>query len=248
MEENSRNDLNYFMLIPESQSDDLASIRHWNNLKVAQDKFGLWVSNFEYNQIHSIQIKIIQNKQIFYSKSNKLFLLERLLPERSIPALLWTPIERAFPLKIAKLNNNYFGLNQQLIAHLKPEEFEQKSAAIILQLDELTNFIQQASKIRLSKLKWLILNNKDALIFGTPLLPLKGQVYWQDLNHLIPIGFNFDIQLYSTTLEDKLNPEKSHLVVWNEDGSYFKVDKELFTNLSISSVRKSILNITKKLV
>ena len=81
---------------------------------VGFDDDNVWISNFEQVQIESVLVKAIPNVTLYYSKNSKLFLLNSLLPSCKEPMLLWTPIERALPLKIHSFNHNYFGLDDKL--------------------------------------------------------------------------------------------------------------------------------------
>lgn len=240
MAQNAANDINYFLVINETLKSDLGTIRSWNNLKIAFDEKSIWIKDFDYAQINSLDVKSIPYKTVFHSRQGKLFLLNSLLPDRNIPSLLWTPIERALPIKLPPFNHNYFGIHEKLSMQLISSESEVESEAMITTIDALHQYIETAPGIRLQKLKWVILNNNKVFLMGKPLLPIKGNVYWKQGDFIIPAGYDFDFFVLSETLNNLLNPEKHLIIVWNTDNTYSFIEKDELQPLSLSSFRISM--------
>ncbi|MFY7963957.1 MAG: hypothetical protein ACOVO1_03585 [Chitinophagaceae bacterium] len=244
MANNVANDIIYFLVIDINNKTDLANIRQWNNLKIAFDVGTIWVKDFSYAQIHSIEVKSIPYKTVYYAKDGKLYLLNSLLPNKNIPSLLWTPIERALPIQLPSFNHNYFGINEQVEINIIPSIVEENSVALIVLLKDLKNYIYTAPNVRLKKIKWCILNNDKALLLGIPFLPIKGNAYWQRSDFLLPAGFDFDMFILSDFLNKKLNPNKQDWIIWNTEGSYFPVAKTSLKQLSISSFKLTFQNLS----
>ena len=171
MAENAPNGIKYYLHVPIENLDHLARLREWSNLKMAFDKESVWITNFELIQLDSVWVKSIPIKTIFYSQNGKLFLLNSLLPDRKEPTFLWTPIERALPLHIEKYNTNYFGIEEQLDICIIPSAVQSHAEVMYIALETLENYVLAAPEIRLSKLNWVVVDEKFALLFGTPLLP-----------------------------------------------------------------------------
>jgi hypothetical protein len=240
MEEDVTSGVNYYLSIASANRDDLAGIRHWTNLKVAFEDTRLWIKDLDYAQAHSVQVKSLPVKTIYYEKAGRLFLLNSLLPERIVPALLWTPIERGLPIKLPDFNHNYFGIHDRLDVRLVTQEEEKEATAMLLTLDVLAPYITEAPTIRLNKIRWTILNKNEALLIGTPLLPLPGKTYWQRKDMLIPTGYDFDFFLLEDVISKQVNPGRMNITLWNSDGSYISVPKDSLTLLSRSSFRLSV--------
>lgn len=220
--------------------DSLYAIRTWQNLKIGIDGDNVWVKNFEQTQIHSNEVKAIPNKMLFYEKESKLFKINSLLPDCTLPIVLWTPIERLLPVKLPTLNHHFFGIQEEITFSLQPSDAELEVEAMVTTIELLDDFIQTASEIRLEKINWTILNENKVLLLGSPILPLQGEVFWRNGDFLFPAGFRPSFSLLLDEIALKINPERENVVLWNTDNSYSLIEKDVFTKLSISSFRLSL--------
>lgn len=240
MAKNVTNGIGHYLTVNSVNESDLAKIRKWKNLKIATEGNLIWVSNFEDVQIESIEVKSIPDKNIYYSKNGKLYPQNSLLPNGNEPSLLWTPIERAFPLKLTNYNHNFFGIDEQIDISIIERETPRDAELMLVDLGSFKQYMEEASAFRLRKMKWVILNNTDALVFGTPILPLNGDVYWRRQDHFLPIGYDFELYELSLMISEKVNPEQLNWIIWDKSSNYFAVEKEIIQPLSIGSVRKSL--------
>ena len=239
MATHSANGLVYIIEIEQQHLDYLGQIRHWTNAKIATDKNTYWIKDLTTNQINSLEIKSIPFKMIYKLIDQKLFLLDGLLPVKKMPSsLLWTPLEKGLPLSLPAYNFNYFGLEQQLSIKLVATENEQQAFAILSSLETLAAYINTVAAIRLKPLSWIIIE-KEALIFGTPILPIQGKTFWKRNNTLLPTGYDFEFHLLATLMEKKINDNNSY-ILWNEDASYLSIDKNAVKPLSLSSFRLTL--------
>ncbi len=240
MAENSSNSINYYLVIRREDEAEVASIRHWKNLKVAFEKDYIWITNFELVQIDSVVVKSIPYKLIYYSKDGKLYLKNSLLPEQNEPNMLWTPIERAFPLRIYSYNHNYFGIEERIPIKLVQDENIKEARVMLSDTKALKEYIEVSAEVRVKKLEWTVVNNNKVLIFGTPLLPIQGSTLWVKGQSIIPVGLNFELYILQQQIEKSMNVNGDVWIVWNSDSSYFKVDKTAIMPLTLSSFRKTI--------
>ncbi|MDI3319396.1 hypothetical protein [Pinibacter soli] len=242
MAKNATDNLTFFVLVNADEKECLGGIRDWLNLSVGFEGNDIWVKGFDYAQINSLEIKSIPFKSIFYTNgdSRKLFPQGSLLPQRAIPALLWTPMERALPVTLPSLNHNYFGIKDKAAISLERSETEREAVAMYVYMDELWNYIETAPAIRLQALQWVIVDHDHAFIIGKPLLPVHGEVYWRQNDFFIPAGYDFDLPGTTDFINTKINIDGSKWIVWNADGSYFTIDKEMLSLLSLSSFRLSL--------
>ncbi|WP_163408197.1 hypothetical protein [Flavobacterium ajazii] len=227
----------YFLEINKENKAFLATIRHWENLKTAFEANTIWVKDFSAEQINSAEILQIPYAKIYELKENLLFEKGKQLPAKKLPSgLLWTPILRSLPVSLPSFNHNFFGVGKKLSITLKPSEDTKEAYALLTDLNELKSYIETAPKFRLRPLKWIVIDNK-ALIFGTPLLPLKGNTYWFKNDFLMPSGYDFEWYALNKILQEKLNPSEENIILWNEDNSYSQIPKNNIKELSISSFR-----------
>lgn len=232
--------LNYLICLNPQQKEDLGELRRWENLMMASDENKIWIKGFSEEQMESHWVKSIPFVQRFYEKDGKLFPYGSTLPEGNVPSLLWTAIRRALRITLPSFNHNYFGIQEKIKLQLVPSETEQPAVALQTSLETLEKYIEQAPSIRLQHLTWTLLNDKEALVLGTPLLPLQGKVFWQNKTFLIPVGYDFDVFALTPVLQEKINPQADAYILWQEDSSCFYIDKQKLKALSIASFRLTL--------
>ena len=239
MAQDFTNPINYFLAIEKQYVDFLGKIRHWNNLKIATEDTHYWVKDFSFEQINSLEVKTIPYKQIYYTQDHKLFKKDSLLPDRNIPSLLWTPVERGLPVELPSYNFNFFGVNDKIGIKLVPSENEKPVLGMIIDREVLEEYIQNAPAIRLTKLIWTILNETSVFIIGEPNLPIRGEIFWKNTNFFLPIGYDFELPILSNIINQVIDPEERTYIVFSKNSDYFLVEKTDFQTLSLSSFRLS---------
>lgn len=239
MEKNAGGSIRYYLAVSAEYKNDLARIRQWSHLKVGFDEHLIWVKDFDYAQIHSGEVRSIPFGRAFYEKGNQLFPLDSQLPERFVPSLLWTPIDRALPVKLPSLNHHYFGIDERLQINLVQRDHEAEAVAMITSASVLGAYVRSAPSIRLEKIRWTMLEADQVFLLGTPLLPLSGDTFWARKDLLLPSGFDFELYLLSDTIQKLVNPARDCWVIWHNDSSYSLILKEQLVTLSRSSFRLS---------
>jgi hypothetical protein len=242
MEKDAGNSIVYFLSIPQAYKIDLARIRQWTNLKVGFDENIIWIKDLNYQQIYSVEVRSIPFATAYYEKGNQLYLLERKLPERNVPGLLWTPIDRALPVKLPSLNHNYFGIHDTIAITLQPSDHETDAVAMIVPLDILARYIDHAPAVRLEKIRWTIIGSDRAFLLGTPLLPIPGTSVWSRKDLLFPTGYDLELYSLADAIRKKINPGRDSWILWDTDNSYQLISKDSLVPLSRSSFRVTITN------
>lgn len=245
MAENAPSTITHYLLIDRAYQDSLAPLRKWTHLKVAFNEDSIWITNFDTAQITSATVKSIPYSLRFYGKAGQLYLQNSLLPDRKEPNLLWTPIERTFPIKPKKFNHNYFGVEEEITMALIPEGTPTESEVLLTTIHELCSYVETAPAIRQKHIRWVLVNAEEALLFGRPFLPINGKAYWIRQNAIIPVGYNFELSLLTDLVTDNVNKNNDAWIVWNHDATYYRVEKNLLTPLTLSSVRKTLREIKK---
>jgi len=239
MAEHASNNINYYLVLDKSFKDNLGAIRNWTNLKIAYEGNNIWLKDFDFAQINSLEVKSIPCKTIYYSKNAKLFLQNSNLPDRNIPSLLWTAVDRGLPVKLPSFNHNYFGIEQKVSVKIIRSDVEREGTIMITELKSLKKYIEKAPSVRLQKISWAIINNEKAILFGIPLLPMPGDVYWAKNELVFPTGYDLELHLLSATINEKLNPDKNSMVIFEPDSSYYLIEKQKMKTLSLGSFRMS---------
>ncbi|WP_046759225.1 hypothetical protein [Kordia jejudonensis] len=229
----------YWLRLPIAYKEKLAQIRVWKNLRMATDAQDIWVRGITPNQLVSAEIRSIPFKKIYVQQDNALFLLGGNLPEERLKtSLLWSPIDKALPVEIPNYNFNFFGVNETIDFKLVASNIEHEAKAVLVNLDVLEVYIQNAPAVRLKEIQWTFIQ-ENAFLLGTPILPIPGKSYWQQLNFLIPAGYDFEYPELSNFYHKNLQVTNDEYIVLQSDHSYYKIAKEQFKPLSISSYRRS---------
>ncbi len=245
METDVRNGVveSFYVVLKRNDMEELRYIRHWNHLKISFDKEEVWLTNFTPKEIHSTEIKTLANKTVFESHGNKLYKLGNILPDRVMPSLLWSPIERVLTIEKPEYNHNFFELNSTIRLVLVDDSEPKETVAILSPLVALEKEVMSVSSVRINRLTWVVLKN-EALTLGTPLLGIAGKAYWMFRQSvLLPLGKRFEFEYLAVEWLKNINPTNNYIVLMHEDNSYSLIKKTQFKQLSVSSFKR-----TKRLV
>jgi len=242
MAENTSDRLDYLVSIELVHQDFLRQIRHWTDLKVSTIGDTIWIKDFTYEQIASIELKSIPFTKIYYIKDDLVFPIGSLLPTQKLPNFFWTPIGRAFPIKIREYNHNFFGIHDQVSIRLVATNKEEPATILYTPLEIANQYIQNASAIRLQNITWSIVNNDMALFFGEPILPLDGKVYWLKDKFILPVGFHFEFPSLTPFIASELDPSGQLYIWWMDETNYCLINPDSFVKLNISSWRQTVEN------
>ncbi|MEO0897676.1 MAG: hypothetical protein AAFY71_14825 [Bacteroidota bacterium] len=240
MEKDAYPSLAFYLRLSVQDEQDLASLREWDHLHMALAGGFIWLTGFSEKEIHSSKVQRIPHKELFYGKEGKLFFLDKLLPQAKEPQLDWKPIQQVLRIRLSGYNHNFFGLEEHIQIRLIPSEKIRSPFGLIVDLDAFSSYMQSAPVVRTQHLKWLQLQEHEVLVIGSPTLPLEGMAIWKSGNHLLPTGYEFDLQILSSEIANRIDPSNTHWILWKEDPSFLMFKKEWLKTLSISSVRQTI--------
>lgn len=242
MAKHATNSVGFFALTTKAYLQSLSQIRHFYNLKVAFNGKDVWVKGFTAEQIESVEVNTLPSKSVFYLKDNLLFPKDSLLPKMKVPSLLlWSAIVQALPLTSPKINHNFFGIHETIVPTIKPSKVVKDTKAILVTINTYTKkIIENIASYRLKDVKYTIINAKEILIIGTPIVSVQGQNYWLMNDFLFPNGYELEYPILNTVIKKQINPADLYYVLWYKDESYSLILKSDFSPLSISSFRLSL--------
>jgi MoxR-vWA-beta-propeller ternary system domain bpX2 len=229
----------YFVKIDALHKTYLGQIRHWENLEIGKAANYIWIKGFTEAQINATSFKSIPFTTVFSYKNHLLFPIGRLLPALQAPNLDWLPIQQALKIELPNYNHGFFGINTSVPVKLVPTDKEEKATVLLVQSQEVSDYITKSPAFRLNPLTWVLVNNEKALIFGTPMLPINGISYWIKGNFILPSGFDLAFLALRSIIEQKLNPQQTHWIWWTSAEDYCLIDKKLLNPLSITSWKET---------
>ncbi len=240
MANDAGNNIEYWLSVPLIHKEATYELRKWSYLKIAIDQNLIWIRGFNQADIESGAVLKIPSINRYYLSGTNLIPYGKNLPALLEPNLLWSPIQRGLKVKLPKENFNYFGIKQSYKIALTPTDEVKPINAIIVDMKTLENYIYSASNIRLNKLKWTVTENKEALILGTPLLPVPSKDLYQNACFLLPAGWKLKhenmIEVYSQGLGEAMD----YYYLISKEDKIVKVRKSDFKQLSKGSLIKTI--------
>lgn len=236
MEEYLRNrPLEYWLSVPQQFRQALYKLRKWPELKLATEGNLIWIQGFSEAEIESASTLEIPLIERYYLREARLYPVGKSLPARVAPSLLWTPLERGLKVSLPPENFNYFGLRQSHRIVLVPSAEERQITATIVSLAALGTYLYAAPRVRTERLSWSVLGHYRAIVLGTPLLPVRGQDFYQIGSFLIPAGWAFQYPAMASVYERALGGSGEFWFLVNEENETSKIRKSAFNQLSKGS-------------
>ncbi len=241
MERDASNGVEHLIAVPDSSLNELYELRHWPSLQFSQEAGRLWIKGLTLDQLHAIEVKTLTGLKVY--EVNDPFLHERghILPDIPKPRLKWRALESLLPVERPEYNFNYFGVEEELSIRLQRSTAGAPGSAHVVLLDHLEAYLSEAAAIRLKPLIWSIMGSK-ALLMGTPLLPIPGDVYWHNGALFLPEGYDLELPILRDEIRKKIAPDGNKHVFIHTDGRYWLASASGFTALSRSSFKRSFVN------
>jgi len=205
-----------------------------------EDEF-IWIRGFSKVEIERTEVLQLPAAHRFMLRETNLYRIGNQLPDRVEPSLLWTPIHRGLRLKLPNQNFNYFGIDQSHAISITPSNQAKPITATLIDLKSLQAYISTASNIRVQNLKWTIIDQQNAFVIGTPLLPVWGDEYYQQACFFISAGWKIRYQKMASTYQKSLPDQLDHWYILRPDQPIAKIQKSAFTPLNKGSLIKSLV-------
>ncbi|MEO0734994.1 MAG: hypothetical protein AAFZ52_19305 [Bacteroidota bacterium] len=235
MADHARDHLAYWAAVPDRYADALYPLRQWPHLKMATEGGLIWLRDFTREDIESASVRRIPLLQRYYLQDARLYPVGNSLPVMVAPNLLWTDLRRGLKVRLPKENFNYFGVEHTHQLSLVHCAIPREVTATIVELVALGEYLYDAPSVRVAPLQWTILGIEHALILGTPLLPIRGQDYYQQAGFLIPAGWQLRYQTMASVYRDALADSSAYWYLLDENSQLSKVSKADFNHLSKGS-------------
>ncbi|MFK7100527.1 hypothetical protein V3471_05975 [Flavobacterium oreochromis] len=234
--------MDWLIEIENNYIDSIYNLRGWEEITIAFASESVFLKGFTFDQINSPQIAKNPFVVIWEIKDGFLFKKNALLPQKKwVDIFQWQPIQTGLSITLPKLNFNFFGIQDKIIPNLVPSKEVREPLVLKVPIQLLEDYITKASLVRLQRLSWVIIE-KEAFIFGEPLLPIQGQTYWITHSFVIPTGYELPHNFIVKPLQQKINPAQDNFYVLDQGSSFIKIEKGNLRPLSISSFRLTVQN------
>jgi hypothetical protein len=108
---------------------------------------------------------------------------------------------------------------------------------LLTPLETWETYVSTAPLVRLQHLYFAVSENSEALIIGTPNIPLPGKTYILGDNILLPAGYEFDPPAITSLVATTLNPMNDGILLFHENGHWEKIKFDCFVPATRSAVR-----------
>lgn len=229
-----------YLFVSKRHRSSLLPLYALENLLFAESDEKIWVKGFEVAQYEAMLQQPIVFSEWRFSVAGKLYQFGRSLPDMKTPQLNWLPIKQLFEVEWPIIQSNRTVGLPTLKIGLIPSTKEQNAGAQKISIDVLEEYLLKNIAFRTQDHQWTLLNGKEALIVGNPLLPLVGTCYWKSYNHWIPLGYELNYPEGLYLLDQKENSDNESFFLWRENDRYAVIEKEAFSRLSLASFRLTL--------
>jgi hypothetical protein len=225
------------LTLVEADRDALASVRCMPGLQVAVDEGIIWVRGIAAAAKPELAIQQLPSIHTYkLDDENRLFPIGNVTPVGTLKSLKWQPIRELITVELPP-SAMPGRLGKKHEVRLTPSSREEKTDALITDLEIWHEYAENAPVVRLKPTRFAVSANNKVLIIGDPLPPLPGKAYSLRNNNLLPAGYDFDPPVVGSLIAASLNSSKDSLLLFNIDGSCEHIPLSSFVVSSRSAVR-----------
>jgi hypothetical protein len=217
----------------------LGSVRTFPGLLAARSGEEIWVRGIPTGKPDK-KISVLPAKHTYFiDEQERIYAPGALTPSDTLPALEWVPL-----LSFIKVTLPVSALpgvleESQLVKLVRTEGnvIIPENDALLTPLETWETYVSTAPLVRLQHLYFAVSENSEALIIGTPNIPLPGKTYTLRNNILLPAGYDFDPPTIASLVAKALNPVNDGILLFHENGHWEKIRFDCFVPATRSAVR-----------
>lgn len=219
----------------------LYRVRLLTDWLVAENETGIWLKG-EINQGVPLAIEQLPCTTRFrMDESNRLFPIGKLTPTGVLPLLKWHTLQDFLPVEMPVAALAGEG-TKAIEVRLVRSAIERKSELLLVQWEEWEDYVREAPKVRLAPLRFATNAEGETLIWGEPLPPLPGTVFWQDHQVFLPAGWTFEQEVIAEILAETYCKDKSAFLLFRETGQWEKINWAHFVRASRPAIHQTKIN------
>lgn len=110
------------------------------------------------------------------------------------------------------------------------------AAAAIVSMDNLSAWVELASQVRLTRLRWIV-RGGEALVMGDPLPPIVAQYFVAIGRVLVPAGWHWQPSLPAGDLSELFGVRQDQWLIWEHEQRWSIVSDDALAMLRRAAVR-----------
>lgn len=232
---------NWVYTMASNQRKALYSIRTLTDWRVAENETGIWLKRETGEEVPLTIQQLPCSERFRMDENNRLFLTGKLTPTAVLPALNWHTLSDFLPVEMpvaALPGNSVTAIELKLVR----SENERKSELLLVDWKEWEAYASKAPNIRLAPLRFATNTEEETLVWGDPLPPLPGKVFWQVHQVFLPAGWTFEQEIVAEILAETYCKDKSAFLLFKETGQWEKINWIHFVGASRKAINQTKIN------
>ena len=217
----------------------LGQVRHLAGCWVAEQEDFLWLKyQWGKGEIPLALQQLPAKARYRLEEEGWLFPVQGLTPIGKLPKLDWLPIAAFVTVELptAALPGV---VKEPSPANLIRSEQLKESHYLLLSWKRWKEYALQASNLRLAPLSFAVSARQEALIYGYPLPPLPGQLFWEEYRILLPAGWAFEHAIMAQILSVTQLEGKEEILLYPLKNECERLARTDFQPASRSAIRNT---------
>lgn len=216
--------------------DQLAYVREIAGLKAAEKDNQIWLRGVDESDKLAARLRNLPADATYRAdEDGRLFPEDGRTPVARLPELDWTELKLFAPLAMP-VSAMPSKIGTKISLSISRNDVEHPAFVLLVSLIDWKIYAETAPATRLHVLSFAVSAGGEALITGCPLPQLAGRFYWNNQDMLIPAGYGFDVPMASVLVSSQL-PVGANFILFETDGSWQKIPKNVFQPATHSAVR-----------
>jgi len=224
--------------IANNDKSALYRVRILTDWLVAENETGIWLKGEVDQEVPSAIEQLPCTARFRMDINNRLFPIGKLTPTGVLPPLKWCTLQDFLPVEM--LVAALAGEGESAIAvRLVRSDIERKSELLLVHWKDWAHYGRKAPNIRLAPLRFATNTEGETLIWGEPLPPLPGTVFWQEHQVFLPAGWAFEQEIVAEILAETYGKDKSTFLLFRETGQWEKINWAHFVGASRKAIHQT---------
>ena len=214
----------------------LGQLRRRSGLEVCEFPDAVWLRSGILDEELDAKFRALPGRRFVVLPDNQLVPSGNQVPQGHLPAGPWVPLSQWMTVQT---ENAAFGgkvtdkIPLKIVRGGKPD----KANVLLTTASQWRTYAEGASQIRLDRLAFVMDDEHQVVVRGTPLPPQSGTRFVEDAGVATEAGWTWTPPVDSDVVRTELGLEQQDLALLHSDGTWNHIRSEDFVQASRSAVR-----------